>query len=61
MIEGGKAAGDQSSRRVPQRVRRGVYMFESPADAELSKSSNGAGAPAAVFGKTAFADFASAG
>ncbi len=56
MIEGGKAAGDQSSRRVPQRVRRGVYMFESPADAELSKSSNGADA----FGKTAFADFASA-
>ena len=35
--------------------------FESSADAELSNSSNGADAPAAAFGKTACADFASAG
>ncbi len=36
------------------------YKFESPADAGLSNCSIGAGAPAAAFGKTAFADFASA-
>ncbi len=35
--------------------------FESPADAGLSNRSNGAEAPAAAFGKTASADFASAG
>ena len=35
--------------------------FESPADAELSNCSIGAEAPAAAFGKTASADFASAG
>ena len=34
--------------------------FESPADAGLSNRSNGAEAPAAAFGKTASADFASA-
>ncbi|MDY6334605.1 MAG: hypothetical protein SPL56_07365, partial [Lachnospiraceae bacterium] len=37
------------------------YKFESSADAVLSNSSNGANAPAAAFGKTACADFASAG
>jgi hypothetical protein len=35
--------------------------FESPADAGLSNRSIGAEAPAAAFGKTASADFASAG
>ena len=35
--------------------------FESPADAGLSNRSIGAKAPAAAFGKTAYADFASAG
>jgi hypothetical protein len=34
--------------------------FESPADAGLSNRSIGAEAPAAAFGKTASADFASA-
>jgi hypothetical protein len=36
-------------------------MFECPADAVLSNRSIGAEAPAAAFGKTASADFASAG
>ena len=39
----------------------GLSKFESPADAGLSNRSNGAEAPAAAFGKTASADFASAG
>ena len=38
----------------------GGTKFESSADAELSNSSIGAPAPAAAFGKTACADFASA-
>ena len=37
-----------------------LSKFESPADAGLSNRSIGAEAPAAAFGKTAFADFASA-
>ena len=37
-----------------------MYKFESLADAGLLNGSIGAGAPAAAFGKTASADFASA-
>ena len=37
------------------------YKFESDTDVSLSNRSSGASAPAAAFGKTAFADFASAG
>ena len=37
-----------------------LSKFESPADAGLSNRSIGAEAPAAAFGKTAFADFAEA-
>ncbi len=42
-------------RILPQRGK-----FESDIDMSLSNSSIGADAPAAAFGKTAFADFASA-
>jgi hypothetical protein len=42
-------------------IRSGDEKIESPADAGLSNCSIGAEAPAAAFGKTAFADFASAG
>ena len=49
----------RSSYRAQTGSSRG--KFGSSADAGLSNSSNGAGAPAAAFGKTAFADFASAG
>ena len=37
----------------------GEKQFESDIDMSLSNSSIGADAPAAAFGKTAFADFAS--
>ena len=43
------------------RMNPGTDKFESPADAGLSNRSIGAEAPAAAFGKTASADFASAG
>ena len=41
-------------------IRSGDEKFESPDDAGLSNCSIGAEAPAAAFGKTASADFASA-
>ena len=43
-----------------QKRRPQERKFESPADAGLSNFSIGAEAPAAAFGKTASADFASA-
>ena len=46
---------------VWQAAKRREMRFEGPASAGLSNSSSGAGAPAAAFGKTAFADFASVG
>ena len=45
--------------RLPQKRDTGNRL-EIGVDTPLSNSSNGAGAPAAAFGKTAFADFASA-
>ena len=46
--------------RLPQKRDTGNRL-EIGVDTPLSNSSNGAGAPAAAFGKTAFADFASRG
>ena len=52
----------QNPYRMRQKIHRNKRSkFESPADAGLSNRSIGAEAPAAAFGKTASADFASAG
>ncbi len=51
----GNNTGIRENRRTSDR------KFESPADADLSNCSIGAEAPAAAFGKTASADFASVG
>ena len=48
------------SYRKHTEMRYARYKFESDIDMSLSNSSIGADAPAATFGKTAFADFASA-
>ena len=48
-------------RILPADFASARYKFESDTDVSLSNRSSGASAPAAAFGKTAFADFASAG